>query len=561
MPTKPTHPTDDIRSFQMPSGFWIQRAGQSVRQGNLPRAGALLRHALGQEENPQTGLEYAWLLRRVGCTEGSCRECLWQLARWPGLFGAYGLLALNLLDMGRKREAVDAYMIYSQYMQMFPGANFPWDDEVYDIEEDLLLIPGEERRYARSETLLKRAWAALDQGDRDMAQQLHDRLCRMQGHPTETLCLGASLSQDEEFCLLAARNGAALCHGNVRLLLRCAEAAGRFSRREAGRLLLRAACLVRNPDDLAKLCSLCRRFGMEWIAQGELQAALHESPARLDVLFQLCVFALARGDGDEVARLSRRLETLDPEDPAVEKLLRLARRMDQATPEERLSQPFYYEPDPALTEDCLKLVREKLGQPSPIMERADRMAWQYLLSGALEPAKGVELLYRLMPRPGLLTAPLMNLFLLGQPGNYGVRRVGRMLCRFRKPPYMAHHQKRLQLVNPAGQIRPAGFFLRKRQEMLLKVKRRFGPEALPVFLKTLDRLPRRQQVRFVVNREGAWLPAFAAELARQNRQPLPVMHAYMLWPPRYREWRTARRYIRRAMEQLNTLPHMKGEPT
>ena len=554
--------TSQIRPFQNPSSFWIQRAGQNARQGNLPRAAALLRHALEEDAGAETGLQYAWILRQMGCLEGSRRECLWYLSALPGQFGVYGLLALNLLDLGQKRQAMDAYMVYSQYMQMFPDAQFPWDDEVYDIEDELFLLPGQERRCARGATLLRRAWRALDQGRREEAQALCDRLCRMQGRPTETLCLRAALSDDPEFALLAARNGAALCRGNVRLLLRCAEAAGRFSRREAGRMLLRAACLVRAPEDLARLCSLCRRLDMEWIARGELEAALEDSPARLDVVFQLCVFALSRGDAAETDRLSRQLEMLDPEDLAVEKLLRLVRRAEKPTPEECLRQPFYYEPDPALTTECLAWARNRLAERRmPVRSRSDRLKWQYLLDGAPEPGQALELLYGLMGRPGLMTAPLMNLFLLGRPGSYGVHRAARMLSRFRRPPFMAHHQNRLQLVNPAGQTRPAGFFLRKRQEILLKVKRSLGAEALPICLKVLDHLPRRQQLRFAVNRESAWLPAFAAEWARMKHQPLPTLQVWLLWPPRLREFRTARRYVRQAMQQIETLPWMKGEPT
>lgn len=543
-----------IRSFQMPSNFWVQRASQSDQQGKLTRAAALLRHAARQEDcSPEALQKYAWLLRRMGCIEGSNRECFSILASYPSRFSVYGLIALNLMDLGKKQQAVDAYVVYSQYVQMFPGREPPWDAELCDLEDQLFLIPSEEMQHARSRRLLDQAWRMLDDDNREQTKGLFERIWQMKGHSAESLCLAACLSEEKDFSRRAVRSVSALAGNNVTLLIRCAQAAARYSRREAGWLLLKAACLVRKPEDLSLLCTVCRAHQLDGIAMAELKAAYRINPARLDVLYQLCVFALGNGDTEQAKNLGRRLETLDPEDLSVQRLLRHLKQTDI----QKINMPFYYQRDQELEQDCRQWLKEITAPDrdtevySSPLTRENRHKLMYLLANVLEETEAIALL-RWMERRNFPSAlSMVAWYMLHHSESRGLRKAARMLSKYINPPYMTQLKQRLQLLSPEkSPSRSKRFFHHNLFGLLRSLRNHHGKESLPFALKVLEKLPKKDRIRLAVNRDRAWIPAFDAEFARRNQQPLPIMHYYMLHRPRMLEWRKARRVIRRAMEQI-----------
>ena len=160
-----------IREFFHPGSYWLQRAEQCDLQGNMLRAAALMRHGLEQEEcGPKAELQYAWLLRRLGCIHASLRECLHVLSVHPSQFTAYGLIGLNLADLGLRKPAVDANMIYSQFVDMFPFAAAEWDDEMTDIDQWMYAFPDGEMRRARSGHKLQKSAMRSGPADHDHRQ-------------------------------------------------------------------------------------------------------------------------------------------------------------------------------------------------------------------------------------------------------------------------------------------------------------------------------------------------------------------------------------------------------
>lgn len=567
MTSKSSMTQGQIRDFLHPGSYWLQRAEHSDLQGNLIRAAVLMRHGLEQEEcGPAAELQYAWLLRRLGCIDASLRESRHVLAAHPARFTAFGLLALNYADTDRPKPALDAHMIYSQFVEMFPFASAAWDEEVNELDEWAYSVPREEMPRARMAYKLKKARACLEAGEPDIARELLWSLPEHLRRREECRMLEACLAPDKETCFTLLRP---LCTGrpmkNADALLRCAQAELRFSRRRGAKRLMQAACLVKTPSQLGLLSDLCCRAGVAFIAKAALKAMLADCPTRPDALFDLCVFALKEGDYAEGKRLAYRLYLLDPEDPSVEKLWELSLCIGEMPPpedgvlEQIQAQPFYGLRDRALETTCrtwLRTLEEAPGKPV-LSYRKARIRMQYLMESVLTPPEVIAVARRAIKRGNHETAErLLRGYLLSGPGTWGLRHASQLLLLLQKPPYMALQQDNLRLYHPAPMNdRSESFMQRRIFDTLRILKKKLGKECLPYAMTVLAKLPRRSRNAFLGQyHRSVWVSAFAAQYALYRGLLMRPVDSMMLWPGRRKLWLQACRIIRKTLRGLKTEP-------
>lgn len=566
MTSKSSMSQGQIRDFLHPGSYWLQRAEHSDLQGNLLRAAVLMRHGIGQEEcGPAAELQYAWLLRRLGCIDASLRECRHVLSTHPSRFTAFGLMALNYTDTGRQKAAMDAHMIYSQFVEMFPFAVAPWDAEVGEMEEWIFSFPGEEMPHARAARKMKKAWDYLEEDDLPAAEALLRSLPRSRRQTAEGRLLEACLAPDGETCrrLLHSLQGSSLMK-DPDALLRCAAAAGRFSRRRGARLLIRAACLAKTPAQLGRLSHLCFDMGVSHIAKSALKAALADCPTRPDALFNLCVFALKEGDYAAGRKLAYRLYLLDPEDPSVEKLWELSLRIGDLVPpdgellEAIRRQPFYAMRDSVLENTCREWLRavEENPDSNPLSPRKTRIRMQYLFERVLTPPETLNVIGRMMQRGKHQSAQsMLRGYMLSGPGSWGLRRASRLLLLMDKPPYMAMERDKLRLYHPHPMNTRSDAFLQRRIFGTLRIlRKKLGKECLPYALETLNRLPRRYRSAFLGQERFVWVSAFSAQYALYRGHLMRPADSIMLWPSRRKLWLKACRIIRKTLKGLKTEP-------
>lgn len=551
-----------VREFLHPGSYWLQRAELSDLQGNLLRAAVLMRHGLAQEEcGPGAELQYAWLLRRLGCIDASLRECRHVLSAHPSRFTAFGLMALNFTDTGKRMAALDAHMIYSQFVEMFPFAAAAWDAEVGEMDEWFFSVPREEMPRARASRKLKKAWQALEEDDLESAGELLYTLPRSRRGDAECRLLEACLAPDEQTCreLLYSLRGSGLMK-TAEGLLHCAEAEGRFNRRRGARRLMQAACYAKTPVQLGLLSRLCSRMGVACIAKAALKAMLADCPTRPDALFDLCVFALKEGDYVQAKKLAYRLYLLDSEDPSVEKLWELTLRIGELLPpqgellEEIRNQPFYGLRDKALEASLRAWLRESGEEPQKngLTSREGRIRMQYLFDHVLTPPEIIDVIRQVIRRGSLETAErMLRDYLLSGPDSWGLRHASELLLLMAKPPFMAGQRGHLRLYQPQPlNTRSEGFLQRRIFGTLRILKRKLGKECLPYALAVLEKMPRRYRSAFLGQDRFVWVSAFAAQYALYRGRIMRPVDTVMLWPSRRKLWQKACRIIRKTLKGL-----------
>lgn len=570
---------EQVRSFQMPAQFWLRRAERSQEEGRPVQALTLFRHALKQEpEQREWRLQYAYRLYRLSCYEASNRQCFSILARWPSMLGAFGLIALNMLALGRMNECADAYAFYAQYARIAPERLPEWDEEVYEVEDALFSQrPDQPPRFRRLDSLLRHAGRRLLKGDLEGAGELlyRSRQTPFRAPSPERDALWAALLFQNEGRVHAPQAIRAALESNRRSSSTlCSLATMLYSLKQPSwqPAFLLATLYARLPEEFLGVCLASEIMGAEALVIAQLQRVLKYEPTRLDAAFDLCVLRLRRGEQEEAERTAHLLRELDPLNEQVETLFQRVRllREGELSPDEQKklteAQGFYGAADRAAEVRLSMRVLSRLEQGPAVaadLLRQDEKAREDFLSALhLFPAlyAQVPLLCREMDDDDART--FLRRLLLNEPAD---DEIVRLLCGLLErygveKPYLTRRRRRLELFDPEATVetQPA-LWRRLCFRRLREIARVSGGEALPEALAVFARLPRRKLLGLIGDRYHVFAAAFATVYAQRRGFPAPVLDGtFLLFPRRWKALMGARRAIRAAFGGVQ--PRKGSEP-
>ena len=310
--------------FQRPANYWLRHADRHKQSGDLIRAAVLQRHAMRAEPGSDAArMQYALTLRQLHCYEASNREAFCALAHQPELTELYGLIGCNMLNMGMRREGLDALGVY---MNTTGTASAPWHDEACDLSEVYDYPFPEHKRQARLNGLLRIAAHRMARGDLDGAGRA---LSRAQQTPYRAANPQRDLvqavywinRQKPERCIAHLQRALEKDFFDVASLTSAAVLSRRMGTEIPARMLLvRAASLARTPAEFQLVCHTAASLDMVFIAHGMLKRASRRRSDRCPLLYDLCVCALKMGRLQEAARHIHLCREIDPDDVPSETL-------------------------------------------------------------------------------------------------------------------------------------------------------------------------------------------------------------------------------------------------
>lgn len=328
-----------IDAFQRPAGYWLKRAERCKQSGNLLRAVVLERHALRNDpQSEAAALNYVLTLRRLNCYEASTREAFSALARDPERFALYGLIGQNMMALGMRQEAMDAFALYMTGAEASDSELPPWDADVCDMQESYWELPI--RRRARFGGLLRIAFNHIARGELEGANRA---LVRARAFPfshksarlAELTALYHERAGRLEHALTHARRAVALGRRSAQITASMACLFGRLGRTAAARsALMRAACLAHSPIEELLVCLASEQLAQPMAARVMLERSLKQKPDRYPVCYNLGVCLLKMGLAGQASRYIHLCRELDPDDVPGEVLFARFNAMDtEARPE------------------------------------------------------------------------------------------------------------------------------------------------------------------------------------------------------------------------------------
>ncbi|MBR2925575.1 MAG: hypothetical protein IKC28_11180 [Clostridia bacterium] len=316
--------TDNIIhvDFNKPDSRWLKKARTARDAGQVEKAVQLFRTAV--EQNPgdwEAGLSYALYLWEIDCWRSSLRECYRLLCQFPTEEKLYGLIYRNLLCLGLEDDACFAYEHYMAYLYHNPEGGLNLNEENPPMPEK-----PPKRRFKR---LLLRAARLLDKGDFDRA----NHLLMHASHPTfpqqsvlrnllEVQLMAKTGMEEEamETVHMMVDGGELNASQALALLPLMSQLEGA---EYAGKLLLYAASVARDPNEVRDTTGACLGLGQAGLAVSILENLAQDNEYRIDLLYQLAVASLHNGDVKSAWQLIQKCYQLDPCDAAVDYFYRL----------------------------------------------------------------------------------------------------------------------------------------------------------------------------------------------------------------------------------------------
>lgn len=335
--------TDNIIhvDFQKPDSRWLKKAHTARDAGQVEKAVQLFRTAVEQDPaDLETGLSYALYLWEIDCWRSSLRECYRLLCQFPEEEKLYGLIYRNLLALGLEDDACFAYEHYMAYLYQNPEGGLNLNEENPPMPEK-----PPKRRYKR---LQLRAARLLDKGDFDRANHLLVHA----NHPTfpqqsvlrdllEVQLMAKTGLEEEamETVHMLVDGGELNASQALALLPLMSQLEGA---EYAGKLLLYAASVARDPNEVRDVTGACLGLGQAGLSVSILENLAEDNEYRIDLLYQLAVAYLHNGDVKSAWQLIQKCYQLDPCDAAVDYFYRLMTDSvaSGATAEEILKMPL-----------------------------------------------------------------------------------------------------------------------------------------------------------------------------------------------------------------------------
>ena len=335
--------TDNIIhiDFSKPDSRWLKKAHAARANGEVEKAVQLYRNAV--EQNPEdfeTGLCYALYLWEIDCWRSSLRECYRLLCLFPQEEKLYGLMYRDLLALGLEDDARFAYEHYMAYLYQNPEGGLNLNEENPPMPEK-----PPKRRFKH---LLLRATRLMERGEYDRANHLLVHA----NHPSFPR---HSVLRDLLEVQLMAKTGleedaVEIVHGmvdegqlNASQALALLPLMSQLEGTEyAGKLLLYAASVAQDPNELRDVTGMCLGLGQSGLAVSILENLAEENEYRIDLLYQLAVAYLHHGDVKAAWQLVQKCYQLDPCDAAVNYFYRLMTDgvQSKASAEEILKMPL-----------------------------------------------------------------------------------------------------------------------------------------------------------------------------------------------------------------------------
>ncbi|MBE5801595.1 MAG: hypothetical protein E7319_04835 [Clostridiales bacterium] len=321
---------NQISAFDRPQSFWLERAAEARRKGDLIKALTLLRHAC--QIDPSNGdalLDQAYVLWKLDCYEASFRECCRALAWNPQATRAYGLMYHNLMELERFHEGKAALENYMSHISAHPKEINLWD------EQELYPVAQEKRFARRFNGLLRRISRALEKNDISQASRLlalahagrfpedapmrdmlEAQLLEKAGLTQEAAEVAKGLLTEQR---LLPEEAAALCP----MLLRLGERAA------ATGALLFACAAADTPRSVYFAMQTALAYGQYSLAMDLLMRQLEQRPDRLPLLYDMAVLCLRQGDLLTARDYITRCHEIDPYDPDVHYLFQMVGELMQ----------------------------------------------------------------------------------------------------------------------------------------------------------------------------------------------------------------------------------------
>lgn len=534
-------------TFQRPTAYWLHRAEKLRQEGNLMRAAVLQRHAL--RADPASGAAcaaYVLTLRQMHCYEASNREALFSLARDPQQVALFGIVGLNLLDLGLRQEGLDALNLYLADPPAIPPV---WQDEAYDRMDECEQAPPPER-CARLDGLLRIAASRLMAGDTDgAARALHRASARTFRQPNaQRECLQAMLLKergDTEDCVRRLRRAIAMRPRDAKTIAGAACILWDAGQHQQARAALwRAAVAARGVEDELPVCMAADFIGMPEAARAMLRRSLEWRPNRAPTCQSMSACLLRLGRLDEALSWAHKAREIDPDDMAGEvfftRLTQLAETAPSADEVRRAAKDFSYystltyEELSACTAPLIACeTDEKLAEALTEDEHLYRR-FLYVLSLNMDWA--AALLYGAAPHlPKETLALLLRRVLVQSPQSTLAKQyAGSTLpAAGEQPPYLLWQEGRMGWADPTRQPAPTPSFLQRMFTRRIRQARKLCPMdsgVIPYAMRIIAHMNADERRMLINDAARVWPLALAS--CYRYRSGLPRLRMDFIDPVR-----------------------------
>ena len=526
--------TPQTDTFERPAPYWLRRAEKSKQAGNLIRAAVLERHAARTDPAYEAAsASYALTLRQLHCYEASNREAFAALAYDPSRFVLYGLIGQNMIALGRRQEAMDAFSMYLDGPRDQLDALPPWDGAVLDREEAYYEPPI--RRRARLNGLLGMALRHMGRGDMPGARRALARARRkpFQGRYArreELTALYFELTGRPERALSFARRAMEMRPHDAQLAASAACLFARLgSREEASAALLRAALHAKSPAGELLVCLASEQLNAPQAAYGMLMRSLSRRADRYPTCYNLAVCLMKMGRPEEAFGYIHLCRELDPDDVPGEvlfnRMLALEGISGKALARETAQLSYYGAMSPRELEDCIAPVKRLLYEGPQALAQAmlaDGKLWARVLYLFTLPMEWVGGLLPALcaAMPDVQAQRFLRETLLTGPADSQVKRVAAaLLMAMGAPaPYAVWQDGRLGYVDPSRAAPKAAAF---RERMLTRRIKRAArlmddPAIQPWAMRQIHRMNAAQRRRVIADAARVWPLALCVQYRVQH---------------------------------------------
>ncbi len=536
--------------FDRPVAYWLDRAERVRKTGDLMRAAVLERHAARMEPyQPEAGACYAATLNRLNCFEASNREAFRAVIADPTKKELFGLIAMNMIGLGRKHEAQDAFKRFSvRHLSRYPE----WTADAYNARGAL-------KRYslgrARFEGLLSIAMNRIQKGELEKAERA---LRRSEAHPYE----GPSVRREVVWAAYLKEQGKT---DEALSRLRTAVREGRYGSHtailastlfgelgqedEARNALIMAAQRAVKPADETTVCILCEQKGALEIACAMLKRSYRRHPQSYPTCYNLAIVLLKLGRLKEAEGLMHICREIDPDDIVGEVAFNRMRDIDDPEIARKASSLFtFYGLHTA--DDIVQIVRpvlttmgndpEGLGR---VIEQDENMRQRFLffLTMDVDWAGGMlELVSEGMGKEK--RERLLREILVMTPTKRDLKKLAMLLLYNMniKPPYLVWEKERLIMADPRkdGDSVPSMVQLAITEKIQKAAALAETQELVPWALELMHTLSEAGRLHILNDKEDVWPMALAMYFTRIRHLPAvpmtteffmnrPLMYKYM----------------------------------
>lgn len=512
-------------SFFRPVSYWIERAQLNKQRGQFLRAAKIERHAKYCAPGNTTVMTYyALTLRDMHCYEASNRELFNAILTEPSKGELFGLIGMNLLDLGKHSQAMDAFSLYEQAMCKSHRPPPIWDEDARDLHE----LYDFEYNSECLEGTLDEAESALENGDTDKAQALLERSEKslqsaenarrdvlyarlhiaLNDHADVEALLAHALETEPQSAAIALQ---------VARILRTQDQKDRSIQ-----LIERAALYAHTPDDEREVCALCEEIDRHDLAYAMLKRSLKEHPYRVPVCFNMAVAYLKKGDFKRAMALLDRCYAADPDDVICEGLYLRMRNLiqtDEASVQIFAQQACYYGlEEPYHMSLVIAPVLKLLMQGSDVFanevanSRDMRRRFFYMVSN--NPDYNTRLLSVAAAHTSKDSAErMLREYLLLEDRNLPIKQVAvSLLCELNaEPPYLLREKDCLFAYDPEYEDDLEAAFqqriFRKRFQQAADIA---GDDIIPWCMLVLERLSNEQRKQLLSDEAHVWPAAMAS---------------------------------------------------